>query len=130
MTMALSPESSAYTAQASFQMIYGYLLDVYNLIGADELIKDISSHKVVRKLLIDRFWLPDNGWTKVFEYLRALPTSRSEITEIDLRGCLMNDNDLLAISGFLTNDTKLKTLWLQNVSHCSSIAVAPSLILS
>lgn len=66
-------------------------------------------------MLLDGLDLVNDGWTEVFDHLRSLPSSQSDIVEIDLRGCRLKDNDLLAISAFLTNNQTLKCLWLQNV---------------
>ncbi|KAI0090354.1 hypothetical protein BDY19DRAFT_1036822 [Irpex rosettiformis] len=88
--------------------------DVDTCTDAQELIKAISSRKVVRKLLLDRVHLPGDGWIQVFEYLDSLPSLRPEIREIDLRSCNLKDRDLVAISQFLSNNSTLNSLWLQN----------------
>ncbi|KAI0806212.1 hypothetical protein BC629DRAFT_1152730 [Irpex lacteus] len=88
-----------------------------------EIISAISKRRVVRKVLLDGLDLVNDGWTEVFDHLRSLPSSQSDIVEIDLRGCRLKDNDLLAISAFLTNNQTLKCLWLQN--NCFDFARRP-----
>ncbi|KAI0683873.1 hypothetical protein BC835DRAFT_1393200 [Cytidiella melzeri] len=82
------------------------------------IIAAMASQPVVRKLLLQYTYISATCCTEVFDYLcsGSLSSSHLAVSEIDMRGCHLTDEGLLAISKFLSHNTTLKTLTLQ--SNC------------
>ncbi|THV04704.1 hypothetical protein K435DRAFT_746465 [Dendrothele bispora CBS 962.96] len=82
--------------------------------GAREIISMINSRPLVNKLILGHNELADDGCVVLFTFLRSAVGRQYRITEISLNSNGIGDRGLIAIAMYLTDNTCLKELFLQN----------------
>lgn len=90
-----------------------------NTLGASKVFEAITARSTVTKVNVAHHHLGSEGAVELFKRLSS-PAGRRyrhQITTIDLAHNHIGDVGLEAISDYLLNNRKLKTLILQRVSH-------------
>ncbi|KAK7462838.1 hypothetical protein VKT23_007415 [Stygiomarasmius scandens] len=82
--------------------------------GAREIINMMNRRPLVTKLILGHNELSDEGCVVLFTFLRAAVGRKYRITEISLNSNEIGDRGLMAISMYMTDNTCLKELFLQN----------------
>ncbi|KAF5368929.1 hypothetical protein D9758_002916 [Tetrapyrgos nigripes] len=94
--------------------------------GAQEIINMITSRPLVTKLILGHNQLGNEGCAVLFNFLRSVAGRRYRITELSLNSNGIGDRGLMAIALYLTDNTNLTELYLQN----NQFTCNPSTILS
>ncbi|TFK49021.1 RNI-like protein [Heliocybe sulcata] len=82
--------------------------------GARDIIRDISSRRIVTKLILGHNFLADEGCVALFDFLCTPDVKKYKIQEISLNSNGIGDRGLLAIANYLRENQNLKSLFLQN----------------
>jgi len=76
----------------------------------------MNRRPLVTKLILGHNELSDEGCVVLFTFLRSAVGRKYRITEISLNSNEIGDRGLMAISMYMTDNTCLRELFLQNVS--------------
>ncbi|KZT25664.1 RNI-like protein [Neolentinus lepideus HHB14362 ss-1] len=82
--------------------------------GVKDIIRAISSRRIVTKLFLGHNFLEDEGCIALFDFLRSPNGQKYKIQEINLKSNSIDDRGLVAIANYLRENQDLKILLLQN----------------